>query len=330
MHSSFFGYHLNLQLLAFHRQFQYRSTYGTSRLIQTRWGSGKSIFNAKFAQEHEKLRSEGSLSLRHLTVQIPCPPSADDIHLAQVCILLSSVGTVVHGFSFQALAKIQVELTSQGELSIPAISDRLDRCQVQTQQKLEGRRTGHAAASNMGVSVCESTSNFDSFGRHMDSCCIIWYKFKAEGNHPHVSEDTYEASQANIRSGDVSIAMSYAFLKYEKAFCSRSWNGACRTTMRQLRKCEGEETVFYHFPRDFLRRPRHHDEMRCKYWMHCRDFSDDYRDTWAELLQNSFHWTESVSMCLLMDWDARSEKQHWRMWVCQCAQGCLGNTRRIS
>lgn len=92
------------------------------------------------------------------------PTSADDIHLAQVCILLSSVGTVVHGFSFQALAKIQVELTSQGELSIPTISDRLDRCQVQTQQKLEGRCTGHAAASNMGVSVCE-TSNFDSFGK---------------------------------------------------------------------------------------------------------------------------------------------------------------------
>ena len=92
---------------------------------------------------YQKLRCGCSFSFRHLTVQVPCPPSADDIHVAQVCILLNSIGTVVHGVSIQALAKIQ---NIQVE---PANTDRIGRCQVQAQQKLEGRCTGHAAASNM-------------------------------------------------------------------------------------------------------------------------------------------------------------------------------------
>ena len=54
----------------------------------------------------------------------------------------------------------------------------------------------------------------------MNSYCI--YNFKAEGKHP-MSEKTYRKPvKLKFRSRDVSIAMSYAFLKCEKAFCSRS------------------------------------------------------------------------------------------------------------
>lgn len=199
---------------------------------------------------HQKLRSECSLSLRHLTVQVPCPPQ--QMTFTSPRYVFFSVALGLWSTAFLSRHSLKFRLSWLLKESCPYrqfLTDLTDARYKHNKNLKAGALVMPPRA--IWVCLCVKQAILIVLGRHMDSCCIIWYKFKAEGNHPHVSEDTYEASQANIRSRDVSIAMSYAFLKYEKAFCSRSWNGACRTTMRQLRKCEGEETVFSHFPRDF-------------------------------------------------------------------------------